>query len=243
MVELGSSQWGRSAVLRQLLMWWLNSPWAPGNFCGVSIVIVVVVVFLFGSCAGTCQIRDQSRALEDRNDSNNSLEVHTPNSFIHLLYNSPYMDIVDMHNVMVTPSDSVLWEKTMETSYLVGSFPCQLSQISLTSLFRMRSGNRQPLGISTLCGRLLTAIPVSPLDVVVRTLVSRIPRVHLYLSQQIGVRSSKTSQCGSANRPSVVPQGSPRIWCLSKSLLVSQIAVSVCRHDLPPCTTRWVTPL
>ena len=98
----------------------------------------------------------------------------------------------------------------------------------------MGSGNRQPLGISALCGRLLTAIPVSPLDVVVRTLVSRIPRVHLYLSQQIGVRSSKTSQCGSANRPSVVPQESSRIWCLSKSLLVSQIAVSVCRHDLPP---------
>ena len=102
----------------------------------------------------------------------------------------------------------------------------------------MGSGNRQPLGISALCGRLLTAIPVSPLVVVVRTLVSRIPPVHLYLSQQIGVRSSKTSQCGSANRPSVVPQGSPRIWCLSKSLLVSQIAVSVCRHDLPPCTTK-----
>ena len=115
-------------------MWWLNSPWAPGHFCGVSIVIVVVVVLLFGSHAGTCQIRDQSRALEDRNDSNNSLEVHTPNSFIHLLYNSPYMDIVDMHNVMVTPSYSVLWEKTMEATYLVGSFPCQLSQISLTDI-------------------------------------------------------------------------------------------------------------
>ena len=102
-------------------------------------------------------------------------------------------------------------------------------------------GTGNPLGISALCGRLFTAVPVYPLDVVVRTLVSRIPRVHLYLSQQIGVRSSKTSQCGSANRPSVVPQGSPRIWCLSKSLLVSQTAVSVCRHDLPPCTTRWPT--
>ena len=107
----------------------------------------------------------------------------------------------------------------------------------------MESGNRQPLGISALCGRLLTAIPVYPLDVVVRTLDSRIPLVHLYLSQQIGVRSSKTSQCGSANRPSVVPQGSPRIWRLSKSLLVSQTAVSVCRHDLPHCTTRWLTLL
>ena len=149
-----------------------------------------------------------------------------------------------MYNVIVTPSDPVLWEKTMEASYLVGSFPCQLSQISLTNiLFGIRSRNRQTLGISVLCGRLLTANPVSPLDEVVRTLVSRNPRIHLYLSQQIGVRSSKTSQCGSANRPSVVPQGSPRIWHLSKSLLVSQIAVSVRRHDLPPCTTRWVTPL
>ena len=102
----------------------LNSPWAPGHFCGVSIVLVVVVVLIFGSRAGTHQIRDKSHALEDRNDSNNSLEVHTPNSFIHLFYNSPHMDIVDMHNVIATPSDSVLWEKTMEASYLVGSFPC-----------------------------------------------------------------------------------------------------------------------
>ena len=221
----------------------LNSPWAPGHICGVSIVLVVVVVLLFGSRAGTHQIRDQSHALEDRNDSNNSLEVYTPKSFIHLLYNSPHMDIIDIHSVIVTPSDSVLWEKTVEASYLVGSFPCQLSQISLTDIpVWDEVWNRQPLGISALCGRLLTATPVSPLDEVVRTLVSRIPQVHLHLSQQIDVRSSKTSQCGSANRPSVVPQGSPRIWCLSKSLLVSQIAVSACRHDLPRCTNRWVTP-
>ena len=85
--------------------------------------------------------------------------------------------------------------------------------------------------------------PLSPHQVMVGTLESRIHRIHLYLSQQIGVRSSKTSQCGSANRPSVVPQGSPRFWCLSKSLLVSWIAVSVCRHDLPPCTARWPTLL
>ena len=71
---------------------------------------------LFGSHAGTHQIRDQSRALEDRNDSNNSLEVYTPNSFIHLFYNSPYMDVVDMHNIMIIPSDSVLWAKTVEAS-------------------------------------------------------------------------------------------------------------------------------
>ena len=86
---------------------------------------------LFGSRAGTHQIRDQSRTLEDRNDSNNSLEVYTPNSFIHLLHNSLYMDIVDMHNVPITPSDFVLWEKTMEASYLVGSFPCQFNFISV----------------------------------------------------------------------------------------------------------------
>ena len=71
---------------------------------------------LFGSRAGTHQIRDQSRALEDRNDSNNSIEVYTPKSFIHLFYNSPYMDVVDMHNILIIPSVSVLWVKTVEAS-------------------------------------------------------------------------------------------------------------------------------
>ena len=71
---------------------------------------------LFGSRAGTHQIRDQSRALEDRNDSNNSLEVYTPNSFIHLFYNSLYVDIVDMQNILIIPSNSVLWVKTVEAS-------------------------------------------------------------------------------------------------------------------------------
>ena len=52
---------------------------------------------LFGSRVGLTKVSDQSRALEDRNDSNNSLEVCTPNSFIHLFYNSPDMDVVDMH--------------------------------------------------------------------------------------------------------------------------------------------------
>ena len=121
-------------------------------------LVVVVVLLFFGSRAGTHQIRDQSCALEDRNDSNNSLEVYTPNSFIHLFYNSPYMDIVDMHNVIVTPSDSVLWEKTMEASYLVGSFPVSLTlYLCLTSLSGTRSGNRQPLGIFAHSSRLLTA--------------------------------------------------------------------------------------
>ena len=136
MVELRGSQKGeicRSQTATDVVVR-LNSPWAPGHICGVSIVIVVVVVLLFGSHAGTHQIRDQSRIFEDRNDSNISLEVYTPKSFIHLLYNSPHMDIVNMHSVNVTPSDSVLWEKTMEASYPVGSFPSQMSQISLTDI-------------------------------------------------------------------------------------------------------------
>ena len=71
-------------------------------------LVVVVVLFFSVLGVGTHQIRDQSRSLEDRNDINNSLEVYTPNSFIHLFYNSPDMDIADMHSVIVTPSDSVL---------------------------------------------------------------------------------------------------------------------------------------
>ena len=51
--------------------------------------------------------------------------ICTPNSFIHLSYNSPDMDVVDVYNILIIPSDSVLWEKTTEASYLVGSFPCQ----------------------------------------------------------------------------------------------------------------------
>ena len=88
-------------------------------------MLVVVVVLLFSVLVqGLTKVSDQSRALEDRNDSNNSLEVCTPNSFIHLFYNSPDMDVVDVYNTLIIPSDSVLWEKTMEAPYLVGSFPC-----------------------------------------------------------------------------------------------------------------------
>ena len=90
------------------------------------LMAVVVLLFLV-LVQGLTKVSDQSRALEDRNDSNNSLEVYTPNTFIHLLYNSPYMDVVDMHNILIIPSDSVLWERTMEASYLVGSFPCQFN--------------------------------------------------------------------------------------------------------------------
>ena len=110
MGEISRPQTATDVVAKQSLdswslLWSLNSH----SGCGSTSL-------LFGSRAGTHQIRDQSRTLEDRNNSNNSLEVHTPNSFIHLLYNSPYMDIVDMHNVLITPSDSVLWVKTMEAS-------------------------------------------------------------------------------------------------------------------------------
>ena len=138
-------------VIKQSLGSWSHL-WSLSNVSGCG------STSLFGSRAGTHQIRDQSRALEDRNDSNNSLEVYTPNSFIHFFYNSPDMDIVDMHSVIVTPSDSVLWEKTMEASYLVGSFPCQFNFISVFDIpFGTSSGNRQPLGISAHSGRLLTA--------------------------------------------------------------------------------------
>ena len=88
------------------------------------LVVVVVLLFLV-LVQGLTKVRDQSRTLEDRNDSNNSLEVYTPSAFIHLFYNSLDMDVVDMYNILIIPSDSVLREKTMEASYLVGSFPCQ----------------------------------------------------------------------------------------------------------------------
>ena len=55
-------------------------------------MLMVVVVLLFSVLVqGLTKVRDQSRALEDRDNSNNSLEVYTPNSFIHLFYNSLYM--------------------------------------------------------------------------------------------------------------------------------------------------------
>ena len=195
------------------------------------LVVVVVLLFLV-LMQGLTKVSDQSHALEDRNDSNNSLEVYTPNSFIRLFYNSPDMDVVDMHNILNIPSDSVLWEKTMEASYLVGSFPCQFNFKSVLDIpvwdefwEQATSGHfcpswqaahsKYPLSphqvmVGTLESR-FRICPLSPHQVMVGTLESRICRIHLYLSQQIGVRSSKTSQCGSANRPSVVPQGSPRV--------------------------------
>ena len=120
----------------------------------------------------------------------------------------------------------------MEASYLVGSFPCQFNFKSMFDIpgwdefweqatfrhfcpFWQAAHSKYPLSphqvmVGTLESR-FHICPLSPHQVMVGTLESRIHRIHLYLSQQIGVRSSKTSQCGSANRPSVVPQGSPRV--------------------------------
>ena len=109
MGEINSSQTATIVVVKQSLGSWSHL-WSLSNVSGCG------STSLIGSHAGTHQIRDQSLALEDRNDSKSSLEVYTPNSFIHLFYNSPYMDIVDMHNVLITPSDSVLWVKTVEAS-------------------------------------------------------------------------------------------------------------------------------
>ena len=104
-----NSQTAVIAVVKQSLGSWSHM-WSLSDVssCGST--------SLFSSHAGTHQIRYQSCALEDRNDSNNSLEVYTPNSFIHLFYNSPYMDVVDMHNILIIPSVSVLWVKTVEAS-------------------------------------------------------------------------------------------------------------------------------
>ena len=90
-------------VIEQSLGSWSHM-WSLSNVSGCGSTSLLVLV------QGLTKVRDQSHALEDRNDSNNSLEVYTPNSFIHLFYNSPDMDVVDMHNILVIPSDSVLWE-------------------------------------------------------------------------------------------------------------------------------------
>ena len=107
--EINNSQTATIVVIKQSLGSWSHL-WSLSN------VSVCGSTSLLGSRAGTHQIRDQSCTLEDRNDSNNSLEVYTPNSFIHLFYNSLYMDVVDMHNILIIPSVSVLWVKTVEAS-------------------------------------------------------------------------------------------------------------------------------
>ena len=81
--------------------------------------MMFVVVLLWGfSCTGTRQISDQSRAIgRSRKDTTPVvLKMNTPNSFIHLLYNCPRIDKVNMHSIVITPSVSVLIGKTMEAS-------------------------------------------------------------------------------------------------------------------------------
>ena len=95
----------------------------------------VVVLLFFGSCAGIHQGKGSVIALWKI-----EMIVTTPERFTHLVplftlfYNSPYMDVVDMYNILIIPSDSVLWEKTMEASYLVGSFPCQFDKQSVLDI-------------------------------------------------------------------------------------------------------------
>ena len=81
MGEINNSQTATIVVVKQSLGSWSHL-WSFSNVSGCGSTC------LFGSRAGTHQIRDQSHALEDRIDSNNSLEVYTPNSFIHLFYKS-----------------------------------------------------------------------------------------------------------------------------------------------------------
>ena len=88
--------------------------------------------------------------------------------------------------------------------------PHQVMVGTLESRFRIYPLSSHQVMVGTLESR-FRIYPLSPHQVMVGTLESRFHQIHLYLSQQIGVRSSKTSQCGSANRPSVVPQGSPRV--------------------------------
>ena len=140
------------------------------------------------------------------------------------------MDIVDMHSVIVTPSDSVLWEKTMEASYLVGSFPCQFNFISVFDIPVWDEVWEQATS-RHLCPFQQAAhsmYPMSPHQEMVGTLESRIHQIHLYLFQQIGVRSSKTSQSQHiSNVPTVVSGGNPGI----KDSLNSPLSVSADRCE------------
>ena len=92
--EISRYQTATDVVVKWSLGSWSHT-WSLSNVSGCG------STSLFGSHAGTHQIRDQSRALEDRNDSNNSQHVYTPNSLIHLSYSSPFMDVVDMHNILI----------------------------------------------------------------------------------------------------------------------------------------------
>ena len=69
--EINSFQTATIVVVKQSLGSWSHL-WSLSNVSGCG------STSLFGSHAGTRQIRDQSHTLEDRNDSNNSFRgVHT----------------------------------------------------------------------------------------------------------------------------------------------------------------------
>ena len=76
MGEINNSQTATIVVVKQSLGSWSHL-WSFSNVSGCG------STSLFGSRAGTHQVRDQSHALEDRNDSNNSLEVYTPHRVQH----------------------------------------------------------------------------------------------------------------------------------------------------------------
>ena len=151
------------------------------------------------------------------------------------------MYVVNVHSNIITPSGSVLLGKTMEASCTVGSFPCQDSQISLTDIPVWDEVWEQTTS-RHLCSSWRVAhskFSDSTEWSIGNPFLQGLHRSHNYLSQQVGVRSCKTTQSGSVNRPSVVPHGLPRVLGPTESLQFSLIAVSVCRHDLPPHTFQW----
>ena len=106
-----------------------SSPQTPGHF---GFLTVCGSTSLVGSKCGDNSSKDQSRA---------NGRKHCQIRFTHfnplltsLLQQSRYGYNRYAQSEYITPSGSVLEGKTMEASCTVGSFPCQLSQISLTDI-------------------------------------------------------------------------------------------------------------
>ena len=91
--------------------------------------------FKLGLCVRTCLVRISLMHWKHFrwNTDKPQLEFHTLKSFIVLSYNSLGIYVVNMNNVVLTTSDSVLVGKTMEASFR-GSFPYQSGQKSLTDI-------------------------------------------------------------------------------------------------------------
>ena len=150
-----------------------------------------------------------------------------------------------MHSLNITPSGSVLVGKTMEASCTVGSFPCQLSQISLTDIPVWDEVWEQTT-FRHLC--LLWQVAHSKFSAFTEWSNGN-PEFKDSLKSQLPVSAGR---CWEVARHLSVVQSTDLqwyhtdhqwIWCPSKSLLFSLVAVSVCRHDLPPYTARWVALL